>query len=35
MKRDFDSNNVKKFEITLCKVNAEKIEKNHQGLGWL
>ena len=31
MKQDFDSNNVKKFEITLCKVNAEKIEKNPSG----
>jgi len=31
MKRAFDSNNVKKFEITLCKVNAEKIIKKLTG----
>lgn len=31
MKQDFDSNNVKKFEIILCKVNAERIEKDPSG----
>lgn len=27
MKQDFDPKNVKKLEIVLCKVNAERIEK--------
>ena len=27
--KEFDSKNVKKIEIILCKINAEKIEKNH------
>ena len=31
MKRDFDSDNVKKFEVTLCKANAERIEKDPSG----
>ena len=31
MKQDFDSNNVKKLEITLCKVNAERIENDPSG----
>ena len=29
MKQDFDPKNVKKLEIVLCKVNAERIEKLH------
>lgn len=28
MKQEFDSNNVKKFDITLVKINAERVENN-------
>ena len=29
--KDFNSNNVKQFEIKLCKVIAERIEKKPHG----
>lgn len=32
MKREFDPGNVKTIETTLCKINAERIEKDPAGI---